>query len=55
MITRNDELVKNLEVKARKLRLDALFVMKEMGIGWLGGSTRCAMTRRTPSGRSETG
>ena len=38
MIKRNDELVKNLEVKARKLRLDALFVMKEMGIGWLGGS-----------------
>jgi transketolase len=34
----NDELVKGLEVKARKLRLASLFVMKEMGIGWLGGS-----------------
>ena len=34
----NDELVKDLEAKARKLRLASLFVMKEMGIGWLGGS-----------------
>jgi transketolase len=38
MIMGNDELVKDLEAKARKLRLDSLFVMKEMGIGWLGGS-----------------
>jgi transketolase len=34
----NDELVRGLEVKARKLRLESLSVMKEMGIGWLGGS-----------------
>jgi transketolase len=33
-----DALVTDLEVKARKLRLDSLYVMKEMGIGWLGGS-----------------
>ena len=38
MVMGNDELVKDLEVKARKLRLASLFVMKEMGIGWLGGS-----------------
>ena len=38
MITRNDELVTDLEAKARKLRLESLFLMKEMGIGWLGGS-----------------
>jgi len=38
MIQRNDALVQDLEAKARKLRLDSLFVMKEMGIGWLGGS-----------------
>ena len=38
MITENDELVKNLETRARKLRLESLYVMKEMGIGWLGGS-----------------
>jgi len=38
MTRQNDALVKDLEVKARKLRLDSLFVMKEMGIGWLGGS-----------------
>ena len=38
MTMRNDELVRNLEAKARKLRLESLFVMKEMGIGWLGGS-----------------
>ena len=38
MITGNDELVKNLETRARKLRLESLYVMKEMGIGWLGGS-----------------
>ena len=34
----NEGLVKDLEAKARKLRLASLFVMKEMGIGWLGGS-----------------
>jgi len=33
-----ETLVKELEAKARKLRREALFVMKEMGIGWLGGS-----------------
>lgn len=33
-----DELVKSLEAKARKLRLESLQVMQEMGIGWLGGS-----------------
>jgi len=38
MIKRNDELVTDLEAKARKLRLESLFLMKEMGIGWLGGS-----------------
>jgi transketolase len=38
MITGNDELVKNLETRARKLRLESLYLMKEMGIGWLGGS-----------------
>lgn len=35
---RNDELVNVLETRARRLRLNSLFVMKEMGIGWLGGS-----------------
>jgi hypothetical protein len=39
MTMQNDELVKDLEVRARKLRLDSLFVMKEMGIGWLGGAS----------------
>ena len=34
----NETLVKELEAKARKLRRESLFVMKEMGIGWLGGS-----------------
>ncbi|RPI11558.1 MAG: transketolase [Zetaproteobacteria bacterium] len=34
----NAGLVRELEAKARKLRLASLFVMKEMGIGWLGGS-----------------
>ena len=38
MTRQNDALVKDLEVKARRLRLESLFVMKEMGIGWLGGS-----------------
>jgi transketolase len=34
----SETLVKDLEARARKLRLESLFVMKEMGIGWLGGS-----------------
>jgi len=34
----NEASVKALEAKARKLRRESLFVMKEMGIGWLGGS-----------------
>src|SRR5512136_1460321 len=34
----SETLVKDLETKARKLRLESLFVMREMGIGWLGGS-----------------
>ena len=38
MIMGNDELVKDLEAKARRLRLASLSLMKEMGIGWLGGS-----------------
>jgi len=38
MVTKKDETITDLEAKARKLRLDSLFVMKEMGIGWLGGS-----------------
>ena len=38
MIAGNDTLVQELEAKARKLRLASLHVMKEMGIGWLGGS-----------------
>jgi transketolase len=33
-----EELVANLQTKARKLRRESLFVMKEMGSGWLGGS-----------------
>ena len=33
-----EELVARLQVKAKKLRRDSLFVMKEMGGGWLGGS-----------------
>ncbi len=31
-------LIKDLEAKAKKLRRESLFVMKEMGMGWLGGS-----------------
>jgi transketolase len=31
-------LVQTLQAKAAKLRRDSLFVMKEMGSGWLGGS-----------------
>lgn len=32
------ELVRVLETKAKKLRRESLFIMKEMGAGWLGGS-----------------
>ncbi len=38
MIMGNDERVKNLETTAKKLRLASLYVMRQMGIGWLGGS-----------------
>jgi len=33
-----EELVARLQAKAKKLRRESLFVMKEMGGGWLGGS-----------------
>jgi transketolase len=33
-----EELVAKLQAKAKKLRRESLFVMKEMGSGWLGGS-----------------
>jgi len=33
-----EELVARLQTKAKKLRRESLFVMKEMGAGWLGGS-----------------
>jgi transketolase len=33
-----EELVRDLHAKANKLRRESLFVMKEMGMGWLGGS-----------------
>jgi len=33
-----DQIVKELQGKAKKLRRESLFVMKEMGSGWLGGS-----------------
>ncbi len=33
-----EELVAKLQAKAKKLRRESLFVMKEMGAGWLGGS-----------------
>jgi transketolase len=33
-----EELVRNLQAKAMKLRRASLWVMKEMGSGWLGGS-----------------
>ncbi len=33
-----EELVAKLQAKAKKLRRESLFVMKEMGGGWLGGS-----------------
>jgi transketolase len=33
-----DQLVKELTAKAKQLRRESLFVMKEMGMGWLGGS-----------------
>ncbi|MEM2927089.1 MAG: transketolase [Candidatus Bathyarchaeia archaeon] len=32
-----EELIQNLQSKARKLRRETLFIMKEMGSGWLGG------------------
>ena len=35
---RNEGLVQGLEAKARKLRRESLYLMREMGIGWLGGS-----------------
>jgi transketolase len=38
----NEELVRDLQAKATKLRRESLFVMKEMGIGWLGGSLSSA-------------
>jgi transketolase len=34
----NEGLVQGLEAKARKLRRKSLYLMREMGIGWLGGS-----------------
>ena len=33
-----EELIRTLQEKAKKLRRESLFVMKEMGSGWLGGS-----------------
>jgi transketolase len=36
--TNRDALLRDLDARARKLRRDSLFVMKEMGSGWLGGS-----------------
>jgi transketolase len=33
-----DQIVKELQGKAKKLRRESLFIMKEMGAGWLGGS-----------------
>ena len=33
-----EELIRTLQLKAKKLRRESLFVMKEMGSGWLGGS-----------------
>jgi transketolase len=33
-----DELITRLRATAQKLRRDSLFVMKEMGVGWLGGA-----------------
>ena len=33
-----EELVRELQAKAKKLRRGSLGVMKEMGMGWLGGS-----------------
>jgi len=32
------KLIEELEAKARKFRRDSLYVMKEMGSCWLGGS-----------------
>ena len=33
-----EQLVKDLEATAKKLRRESLYVMREMGMGWLGGS-----------------
>jgi transketolase len=33
-----EEWIRTLQLKAKKLRRESLFVMKEMGSGWLGGS-----------------
>jgi transketolase len=33
-----EELIRTLQSKAKKLRRESLFVLKEMGSGWLGGS-----------------
>ncbi len=33
-----ENLLRELEAKARKLRRESLFLMREMGAGWLGGS-----------------
>lgn len=33
-----EKLIEELEAKARKLRRESLYAMKEMGSGWLGGS-----------------
>jgi transketolase len=33
-----EEFIKELQAKAKRLRRESLFVMKEMGVGWLGGS-----------------
>ena len=33
-----EELIRTLQLKAKKLRRESLFVMKEMGTGWLGRS-----------------
>jgi transketolase len=33
-----EQLIKDLQAKATKLRRESLYVMREMGMGWLGGS-----------------
>jgi transketolase N-terminal domain/subunit len=37
IMTDRKELIDDLQAKAKKLRRESLLVMKEMGIGWLGG------------------